>query len=143
MSGGTEPPDALFCLKGTIMRQFHRLLSVLELDIVLPREISALCLKQRPQQPILGEGRFYLKLIHWCKSEGFILIPGPSTPLSLLDIQRLRPIVFSSCGVGWWRENEAFAIEERVMPGWLLIRREPIRESLGRDWVVPRQSLLP
>ena len=52
------------------------------------------------------------------------LIPGPSRPMSLLEVRNHLPRCFHSMR-GWFAEpKERFAHEEKVGPGWIALRTE-------------------
>lgn len=52
------------------------------------------------------------------------LIPGPSRPMSLLEVRSHLPRCFHLMG-GWFAEpKEHFAREEKVEPGWIALRTE-------------------
>jgi hypothetical protein len=75
--------------------------------------------------------------IEWCRDNGFILIPGPNRPMSLLEIRDLNPEYFSKRFFyerDWLPDVAPFAHDDKVGVGWLAFRKEAIFGSDMKGW---------
>ena len=68
----------------------------------------------------------------WCQKNGYILVPGPHTPLSLLGIRELMPNSFYS-GTGGWYVDHPFAKNDIVCTQWVAFKKVPVTGSLSQD----------
>lgn len=85
--------------------------------------------------------------LEWCRDNGCILLPGPPTAMSLLDVRALLADFFYSKGpdkgnAGWYddaSERFAHAAEVEALT-WIAFRKEPVEDSLNKTW--PEQQAL-
>jgi hypothetical protein len=69
------------------------------------------------------------------RDNGFILVPGPPVPMSCLDIRQLDPQYFNTKEGGWYaEEKQRFSREQKVTAKWLKLRKEPVPNSLSKNW---------
>lgn len=64
---------------------------------------------------------------------GYILIPGPHRPLSLLEVRALKPDDFYWNEGGWYKD-ENFSSHDKVEVGWLALRKTEAADSLWENW---------
>jgi hypothetical protein len=69
----------------------------------------------------------------WCKENGYALVCGPPTEMSLLDIRSQKSDLFYSKTGGWYA-NEKFASNDKVSCRWLAIRKTEVPNSLEKTW---------
>lgn len=73
--------------------------------------------------------------LNWCHRCGFILVAGPPTPMSILEVRRINPLKFH-CGTGGWYDKKVqnFSTTDRVGTTWLALRKEPVLDSEDKTW---------
>lgn len=76
------------------------------------------------------------EILEWLKVNNYMLVPGPSKTLSLLDVRRLNDALFySKDGKGWYSESgETFSRTDTVSPVWLALRKSPVPDSTSKTW---------
>lgn len=75
------------------------------------------------------------EMMTWCREHDAMLIAGPSTPLSLLQIRDLRPEYFYSKSGGWYAErSQRFSREQKVESKWYAVRKGIVPNSTSRTW---------
>jgi hypothetical protein len=77
------------------------------------------------------------RIIEWCRENGYVLVPGPNRPMSLVDVRRLNPEYFSErffCEEDWLPGVTPFAHFEKVGVRWIAFRKEPVPGSAIRGW---------
>ena len=81
------------------------------------------------------------------RDAGMMLVAGPPTAMSLIDVRALDPDYFYSKGPdkddsGWYDyADEKFARNDKVEAlCWLALRKEPVEDSLNKTW--PDQQVL-
>lgn len=111
--------------------------TILGSDFITPEEVA----KARPsiaytdeQITALVENLPSGDALKWCKDHGYALIPAPPSAISLLDVREIQPTHFYSKTGGWYAEQK-FASEDKTSFGWLLIKKTPVWNSTGRDWI--------
>jgi hypothetical protein len=73
--------------------------------------------------------------LKWLRDNGFMLVPGPGTPLSCLEIRALDPKYFYTKTGGWYaEEKQQFSRHQVVSTKWLKLRKAPMPDSLSRTW---------
>lgn len=72
------------------------------------------------------------EVLRW-KGPDYAIVAGSPKPMGLLKVRELEPELFSP-QVNAWYDNQDFAKYDRVMPGWLVFKKEPVRDSQGRSW---------
>jgi hypothetical protein len=82
------------------------------------------------------------EMISMCAEGGFILLPPPPKPLSLLEIRTLDPTLFHTMH-GSWYETHSFASRDKTTSsGWMAIRKTPNAASFGHEFDEQRRTLL-
>ena len=61
------------------------------------------------------------EVLLWLRDNGFVLIPGPSYPMSVLQIHGLSQESFYDHQPCWWNNNQQFASDEKVTAQWLML----------------------
>jgi len=74
-------------------------------------------------------------ILEWCRDNGMMLVAGPSSAMSLLDIHNLKPDYFYSKKDGWYAEDhQLFSRNDKVESVWIAFRKEPVAGSLSKNW---------
>jgi len=75
------------------------------------------------------------KVLRWCGNNDFMLVAGPPNPLSLLEVRNIHPKLFYSEAGGWYIEQEEkFSCKDKVVSGWLMLRKTPVPGSTSKTW---------
>lgn len=75
------------------------------------------------------------EVLEWCRASGCMLVAGPPRAMSLLDIRAQKADYFASKEGGWYAERvQKFARGDKVHPIWIALRKEPVADSLGKNW---------
>jgi len=75
----------------------------------------------------------------WCRDNNATLTVGPQRSLSLLGVRNVNNEHFHFTEGGWYSErDEAFARYDKIRPGWIALRKEPVADSFHKDW--PNQN---
>jgi hypothetical protein len=85
--------------------------------------------------------------LEWCRDNGMVLMAGPPTPMTMLDVRSVHADFFYAKGPeqdddGWYDEaNEEFARTDKVEAlYWIAFRKELVEDSLNKTW--PDQAAL-
>jgi len=82
------------------------------------------------------------EVLEWCQKNGFMVVAGPPQPLSLLQIREMKPEYFYTKEGGWYAEEcEKFSREQKVTTQWLMLRKEPVPNSLNKTWDAQKKLL--
>lgn len=74
-------------------------------------------------------------VLEWCRDNGMMLVAGPPKAMSLLDIRAIKTDYFYSKEGGWYTENkQKFAQGDKAESIWIALRKEPVADSLGKNW---------
>ncbi len=74
------------------------------------------------------------------RDAGMMLVAGPPTAMSMLDIRAIHADYFYSKGPdkddsGWYdKANEKFVRNDKAKPVWIALRKEPVDDSLSKNW---------
>ncbi len=68
------------------------------------------------------------KVLEWCRDNGYMLIAGPSRPLSLREVRSLKKDHFYRKKRGWYAK-QAFAQSDKADTRWIMLRKEPVPQS--------------
>lgn len=117
--------------------------SILGADFISAEEIAAArCLDYTEYQLIeLGRKLPDQEALEWCRDNGMILVAGPPSAMTILDMRAIHADFFYSKGehqndIGWYDDvNEEFArtdkVEELI---WIAFHKEPVKGSLNKTW---------
>ena len=73
--------------------------------------------------------------LKWLSDNGFMLVPGPATPLSCLEIRNLNSQYFCTKTGGWYEEEkQRFSREQKATTKWLKLRKKPVPDSFSKTW---------
>jgi len=72
--------------------------------------------------------------LEWCRNNSYMLVAGPNRPMSLLDIRVMENGYFSSKKRGWYADQKFFQ-KDKVETKWYMIRKNPVPESIFKNWV--------
>ncbi len=73
--------------------------------------------------------------LEWYHSRGYLLVAGPPQAMSLLDIRAAKAGAVSLKHAKWYAaEREKFSRDDKALPGWIALRKEPLPESLNKNW---------
>lgn len=74
--------------------------------------------------------------------EGYLLLPGPPHPMSLLQIRDTNAKFFQERFGGWFADpSEVFASRDVVLCRWLALRKEAIPMSHNLSWEEQTEAL--
>jgi hypothetical protein len=80
-------------------------------------------------------------LLYWCRDNGMMLVAGPPTAMSLVDVRALHADYFYSNGpeqddCGWYNEpSEKFVNTDKVEAlAWIAVRKESVEDSFSKNW---------
>lgn len=107
---------------------------ILGKDFISPKEIAtARDLTYSPEH--LAEfGRTLPdeKTLKWCAQKGFMLMAGPPSPMSFLDVFGLKPDDFYTKDPKEQAQHGYISTtREKVASGWLVLRKDPLPGSVG------------
>lgn len=75
------------------------------------------------------------KALRWCKTNGYVVMAGPPSPIGLLEVCSLKPDHFYSKTDRWYEEH-TFGHSDKAQTEWLAIRKEPVSDSLNKkNWI--------
>lgn len=80
------------------------------------------------------------EVLRWCKDNGYAVVAGSPTEMSLLDIRSVKSSLFCSKTEGWYA-NQPFAANEKVVCRWLAIRKTEVPNSLNKKWDAQQKLL--
>ncbi len=73
--------------------------------------------------------------LEWCRDNGMMLVAGPPKSMSLLDVRAVKKGYFYSKEGGWYsNKSEKFAKNDKAEPVWIALRKEPVADSLDKNW---------
>ncbi len=118
--------------------------SIMGKDFISAEEIAASRgLSYTERQLIeLGKNLPNQAMLEALRDNGMMLVAGPPTAMSMLDIRTVHTDFFCSKGPdqddsGWYDEaNEKFARSDKVEAlCWIALRKEPVEDSLNKTWL--------
>lgn len=78
--------------------------------------------------------------LQWCEDNGYAVVAGSPTEMSLLDVRSAKSSLFYSETEGWYA-NQPFAANEKVTCRWLAIRKTEVPNSLNKKWDAQQKLL--
>lgn len=71
------------------------------------------------------------EVLQWLHDNCFVLIAGPPSSMSLLEIRDLNPHLFYREENGWYaKDEEEFSCKDKVTTEWLMLRKGVITDSI-------------
>jgi len=111
--------------------------TILSKDFIAPEEI-AIARKLIYSDKVLRHFAETLpskEALQWLRDNGFTLIAGTPSPLSLLEIRRINPRLFYSKSGGWYaEEKQKFSRNDKVTAEWLMLRKSIVPNSTKMIW---------
>lgn len=103
-------------------------------DIIFPEEIASVCDVSYSEHALehLAATLPSAEVFGWCRDNGYCVVAGPPTPMSILEVQALDPSLFHSKKNAWYERSE-FASSEKVGVEWLAIRKDAIPKSFNMN----------
>ena len=74
------------------------------------------------------------EILQWARNNGFMLVAGPPSEMSLMDIYELNPDLFGRRVNLWTDECPNFARQDRVEEAWLILHKDPATTHTSRTW---------
>lgn len=75
------------------------------------------------------------EVLLWLRDNGFILVAGAPSPLSLLEIRNLNNRLFYCKSKGWYAEEwRGFSRDDKVISEWLMLRKNVVPNSKRIYW---------
>ncbi len=73
--------------------------------------------------------------LEWCRDNGMMLVAGPPKSMSFLDVRSVKADYFYSKEGGWYSEKaQKFAKNDKAETVWIAFRKEPVADSLNKNW---------
>ncbi len=111
---------------------------ILGRDFISPEEITAkypTLVYSEEQLDALEASLPKQQDLEWLRDNNYILLPGPNSPLSLLDIRNLNTAYFYSKTGGWYSEaKQTFASTDKTEVRWIALRKEAVPGSYSKNW---------
>ena len=74
-------------------------------------------------------------VLEWCRDNGMMLVAGPPKSMSLLDVRSVKADYFYSKEGGWYADKaQKFAKNDKAEAVWIAFRKEPVADSLDKNW---------
>jgi len=76
--------------------------------------------------------------LRWAKAYGYAVVAGPPAPVNIAILHAFHPKFFISSFDGekkGWYLDQPFAKNDQVSSNWLIIKKEPLTESLDKYWI--------
>jgi len=111
-------------------------------DFISPEEVAeARGVSYTPEQlKQLADTLPTQEQLQWCKDNGYAVVAGSPTEMSLLDVRSAKSSLFYSKTEGWYA-NQPFAANEKVSCRWLAIRKTEVPNSLNKKWDAQQKLL--
>ncbi len=108
--------------------------NVLGDDFITPEEVAVLrgLSYTKKQLEFFSETVPGVSTLLWLKEHNYALIPGPSHPLGLKEVQSLTPPLFFGVNNSWHDEHP-FSRFEKVETRWIAIHKTEISGSLYKN----------
>jgi hypothetical protein len=106
-------------------------------DFISPQEIAAARGLTYSEEQIAELQRTLpdRETLEWLKRNGYMLVAGSPSEMSLLDVRELNRNYFRSKEGGWYNESrEAFARNDKVTCRWLMLRKGIVPNSTSKTW---------
>lgn len=110
---------------------------ILGKDFISPEEIAkARCVTYTEGELAkFGETLPPQEVLEWCRDNVCMLVAGPPSAMSLLEVRDLKNEYFYSKKDDWYSdEAQKFAQSDKVEPVWFALRKESIADSFKKNW---------
>ena len=75
------------------------------------------------------------EVLQWARDNGFAVVAGPPSEMSLLDIHELNTGLFYSKNDPWFADKrQKFARNDKVGTTWFIVRKDPVPNSTRKTW---------
>lgn len=75
------------------------------------------------------------EVLQWLRDNGFVLIAGTPSPMSLLEARNLNVQLFYTKSGGWYEEpKQKFSRDDKVTAEWLMLRKGIVPNSTRKTW---------
>lgn len=75
------------------------------------------------------------EVLRWLRDNGFVLIAGPPSPMSLLEVRDLNAQLLYTKSDGWYAEaKQKFARNDKMTAEWLMLRKGIVPNSTDKNW---------
>ncbi|MDP3725960.1 MAG: hypothetical protein Q8R36_02055 [bacterium] len=103
-------------------------------DFIAPEEVAVLrgLSYTKEQLKFFSKTMPTTNTLLWLKKHNYALIPGPSSPLGLKEVQSLTPSLFFGVKSSWHDEHP-FSRFEKVETKWIAIRKGEVPGSLYKN----------
>lgn len=105
-------------------------------DFLTPEQVSAACRSitySTEQIETLKRKLPPVAVFEWAKDNGCVVMPPPPFSMCFLEIRQIRPIYFARKREEWYVNQRAFHEEETSFK-WMIMKKEPVRDSEERTW---------
>jgi len=104
-------------------------------DIIFPEEVAKArgLVYTEAQLKQLSDTIPTAEVLRWGKEKGYALMPAPPKAMSVLDVFALK-VDRKEQGIDGWLNLEFFAHDEKTTFGWLMIKKTPVDNSMGKNW---------
>lgn len=80
--------------------------------------------------------------LKWCRDQGLMLVAGPPSRMSLLDVRSIKADYFYSKEGDWYADKtQKFAKNDKAEPVWIALRKDVVADSRNKTWP-DQQSLI-
>ncbi len=110
--------------------------SILGADFLAPTEIAmARTVAYESEQLVRLESTVpSQEILKWCRDNGFVLLAAPPQNMSTLAIRSLKADLFFQLIGRWYsKTSEKFSRDDSTKGGWLMIKKEPARNSTNKS----------
>ncbi len=120
---------------------------ILGRDFISPEEIVGkypTLAYSEEQLDMLEQTLPWQKDLEWLWDNNFILVPGPATAQSLLDVRALAANTANFCtkSGGWYAEDkQKFANNDKATTQWIALRKEAVPGSFNCTWAEQQAKL--
>jgi hypothetical protein len=82
------------------------------------------------------------EVLQWARDNGFAVVAGPPSEMSILDVHELSTDLFYSKNDPWFaNKRQKFARSDTVGTTWLVIRKDPVPNSTRKTWSEQQELL--
>ncbi|KKT32630.1 MAG: hypothetical protein UW19_C0018G0052 [Candidatus Moranbacteria bacterium GW2011_GWF2_44_10] len=120
-----------------VVMSYNDVRTILGQDFITPEEI-AIARKLTYGDDVLQYFTETLpseEVLQWLRDNGFVLIAGPPSPMSLLEVRDLNAQLLYTKSGGWYAEaKQKFSRDDKVVSEWLMLRKGVVPKSTSKTW---------